>query len=178
MRHPCFRPVYYECGNIAIQKSWAAGRASMQFATLRESSAISILLPLAALASFVTSTTFAALPDTTYESGFETCPTPAQYCADVDQDNYGDSGYCFTTCEKPYDFFALPPTDCDNDSALTNPGATEICDGIDNNCDGNIDEGNPGGGAVCDTGQLGMCAAGTVTCASGALTRKPNASGC
>jgi hypothetical protein len=141
----------------------------MQPATRRRSSSISVPL-LAALASFVTSTTFAALPDTTYESGFETCSTPAQYCADVDQDNYGDIGYCFTTCEKPYDFFALPPTDCDNDSALINPGAAEICDGIDNNCDGNIDEGDPGGGTVCSTGLPGVCAAGVRHCSAGGLT--------
>ena len=142
----------------------------MQLATLRGSSAVSILRPLAALASFVTSTVFAALPDTTYESGFETCPTPAQYCADVDQDNYGDIGYCLVTCEMPYDFFDLPPTDCNNDSALINPGAEEICDGVDNNCNGSIDEGDPGGGMACSTGLLGVCAAGVTHCSAGALT--------
>ena len=211
----------------------------MQFATLQENSAICVLRSLAALTSFVASPAFAALPDTTYESGFETCATPAQFCADVDQDNYGDIGYCLGTCEKPYDFFALPPTDCDNDSALINPGAEEICDGKDNdcdgavdedfpqlntactdgnlgicagtgtlecdiggtgtvcsittpgqvprtetcnglddNCDGTVDEGNPGGGAVCDTGQAGECAVGTVTCETGTLTCKANAPGC
>ena len=30
--------------------------------------------------------------------------------------------------------------DCNDDDALVNPDATEICDGVDNNCDGRIDE--------------------------------------
>ena len=31
--------------------------------------------------------------------------------------------------------------DCDDTSQNTHPGAVEICDGADNNCDGTIDEG-------------------------------------
>ncbi|MEC7985979.1 MAG: putative metal-binding motif-containing protein [Myxococcota bacterium] len=31
--------------------------------------------------------------------------------------------------------------DCDDTNSLINPGAVEVCDGVDNNCDGNIDEG-------------------------------------
>jgi len=49
----------------------------------------------------------------------------------------------------------------------------EICDGVDNDCDGATDEGNPGGGAACSTGGLGECGAGVVTCSSGGLICLP-----
>lgn len=45
--------------------------------------------------------------------------------------------------------------------------SAEVCDGLDNNCDGQADEGNPGGGAACSTGSLGVCAAGTTQCQNG-----------
>src|SRR5262249_5437694 len=54
-------------------------------------------------------------------------------------------------------------------SATAGAPTTEVCDGRDNDCDGQTDEGNPGGGVPCDTGQLGVCAAGTRQCQSGAL---------
>ena len=51
----------------------------------------------------------------------------------------------------------------------------EICDGLDNDCDGQNDENNPEGGGACDTGQLGACQIGTLNCVSGGLLCQPNA---
>ncbi len=45
----------------------------------------------------------------------------------------------------------------------------EVCDGADNNCNGGVDEGNPGGGASCTTALPGVCAAGTTACAGGSI---------
>jgi len=52
----------------------------------------------------------------------------------------------------------------------------EVCDGIDNNCSGAVDEGNPDGGTACSTGGVGVCAAGTTQCVSGAIICVANTS--
>jgi uncharacterized protein (TIGR03382 family) len=59
---------------------------------------------------------------------------------DTDADNYGDLNSTTYECSQPAGYVANN-TDCDDNDQTINPAATEICDGIDNNCDGNIDEG-------------------------------------
>ena len=49
------------------------------------------------------------------------------------------------------------------------PGSAELCNGVDDNCDGNIDEGDPEGGVACDTGEPGACSDGIQHCTGGAL---------
>ncbi len=50
----------------------------------------------------------------------------------------------------------------------------EGCDGVDNDCDGQIDEGNPGGGSPCRVpGARGVCQLGITRCVKAALTCVP-----
>ncbi|MEI2675829.1 MAG: MopE-related protein [Chitinophagaceae bacterium] len=63
------------------------------------------------------------------------------YYADADGDTYGDAGSTVSTCDGAPEGYVSDATDCNDADAAVNPGATEICNGIDDNCDGNIDEG-------------------------------------
>ena len=60
-----------------------------------------------------------------------------------------------------------PPLDCDDLSAAVFPGATEVCDGLDNDCDGQVDEGDPGGGGQCGVTDAGECEYGVLQCLAG-----------
>jgi len=58
---------------------------------------------------------------------------------DWDWDGYGDAASPYEACELPVGYSA-DATDCDDDDNDTYPGAEELCDGLDNDCDGEIDE--------------------------------------
>jgi hypothetical protein len=53
---------------------------------------------------------------------------------DGDGDGYGTTtGPTMMACERP-DGYSLSSTDCDDSDARIHPGATELCDGLDQNC--------------------------------------------
>ncbi|HOI10228.1 MAG TPA: MopE-related protein, partial [Myxococcota bacterium] len=62
------------------------------------------------------------------------------YYLDSDEDGYGRStdSKCLCGPEGLYD--TLVPGDCRDDVKAINPGAAEVCDGIDNNCSQTTDE--------------------------------------
>jgi hypothetical protein len=57
---------------------------------------------------------------------------------DADGDGYGDPATEFEDCLDNTGF-VTDGTDCDDDDAAINPGAEEVCDGDDDNCDGRPD---------------------------------------
>lgn len=91
------------------------------------------------------------------------------YYPDIDADGFGAATGAVSAC-SPQQGMVISNTDCNDGSANIKPGATELCNNIDDNCSGAVDENNAGGGAACNSGQAGACAAGTQTCQSGALT--------
>ncbi|RME30307.1 MAG: hypothetical protein D6806_00395 [Deltaproteobacteria bacterium] len=100
------------------------------------------------------------------------------YYEDYDLDGYGDPDPYWSTqaCEKPADGtspnggnWTTDNSDCDDTDDTIHPGATEVCDGFDNNCDDTIDEGcacTDGSTQPCGT-DVGVCEFGTQTCTNG-----------
>lgn len=87
--------------------------------------------------------------DGTIDEGLEECSGSAG--EDVDQDG-----------------FTLEEGDCDDSSPIIAPGLPDICDGINNDCDDEIDENGSGG--PCElTNDYGVCP-GTFACTDGALS--------
>ncbi|MHA1741943.1 MAG: MopE-related protein [Candidatus Thorarchaeota archaeon] len=73
------------------------------------------------------------------ESGAVGCEI---FYKDKDDDGYGMANKWKCLCEPEGDYTATQAGDCDDSSWSVHPGATEVCDGQDNDCDG--EEDNPG----------------------------------
>ena len=69
-----------------------------------------------------------------------TINTSSVYYADTDGDGYGNASSSTNACSQPTGYVANS-TDCNDTSATVYPGATEVANGIDDDCDGAIDEG-------------------------------------
>jgi hypothetical protein len=61
------------------------------------------------------------------------------FYADEDGDDFGDPDAVVERCEAEDDEVE-DNTDCNDDDPESFPGADEFCDGVDNDCDGDIDE--------------------------------------
>ena len=65
--------------------------------------------------------------------------TGGEWYGDLDGDTYGNAADTITACDAPTGYVG-DDTDCDDGSSAVNPGATEVCNSIDDDCDGDIDD--------------------------------------
>ena len=124
--------------------------------------------------------------DTVHPNGIEVCDTLDNNCNDeIDEENAADcqpyfkdidgDGFGLTDkmkclCQPFADYTAPLPNDCDESSSFVNPTAPEICNGIDDNCNNEVDEGTealcpiaPNGETVCN----GVDGCGLASCHEG-----------
>ena len=73
--------------------------------------------------------------------------TAAAFYADADGDKYGDPAKQVMACVAPAGY-VVDRSDCDDRRADVHPGATEVCDLLDSNCDGMVN-GNAADTAAC-----------------------------
>jgi hypothetical protein len=104
------------------------------------------------------------------------------YYRDADSDNYGVDADTVLACSLPTGGYTVRGGDCDDDlfdddpsdppANERNPGRTEICNTVDDDCDGVPDPADcactePESRSCAEAGFLGACAVGTQTCIGG-----------
>src|SRR5690606_13209214 len=99
----------------------------------------------------------------------ELCNTRDDDCdGSTDEGNPGGGAQCGTDVGE----CRLGTSACVGGTLVCSGGATpgtEACNGLDDDCDGRADEGNPGGGAACGESDVGLCERGALACVGGAL---------
>ncbi|HYO68759.1 MAG TPA: putative metal-binding motif-containing protein, partial [Archangium sp.] len=91
-------------------------------------------------------------------------PKPTVLYADSDSDTYGAADAGVTNCGPTRAGYVSNSTDCDDTRATVNPAARELCDTLDNNCNGTQNEGYTLG-TPCSPGQ--NCPGATACAADG-----------
>ncbi len=70
--------------------------------------------------------------------------TPQTVYPDADGDGFGDDAKAQQSCEElPPAGFIVTGGDCRDDLVSVNPGAKEVCDQVDNDCDGLMEDADP-----------------------------------
>jgi len=86
------------------------------------------------------------------------------YYADADADGYGNAASSTVACTQPSGYVSNN-SDCNDANSAINPAATEVCNAVDDDCDGQINEG-VGNTYYADTDGdgYGNAASSTVAC--------------
>ena len=80
--------------------------------------------------------------DTDCDGGIDEDAAFAVYYEDEDADGYGDATTAVETCEAIVSFVGTAG-DCDDTDETVNAGGTEVCNSLDDDCDGQTDDDDP-----------------------------------
>jgi hypothetical protein len=86
-----------------------------------------------------------------FSSGGRYCVcAPTTYYRDADGDGFGVSTESVSSCSAPAGYVAIAG-DCNDANSSLHPGATEACNGLDDDCDAIVDN---GGTVLCNDGNV------------------------
>ncbi|MFN0030702.1 MAG: MopE-related protein [Flavobacteriales bacterium] len=94
----------------------------------------------AGIYTVILTATSSAGSDSETKTDYITVGTSIIWFQDLDNDGYGTAGNTAFTCVQPIGYAALSG-DCDDGNATIHPGAIEVCNDVDDDCDGQVDEG-------------------------------------
>ena len=83
------------------------------------------------------------------------------FYADADSDGYGNVSVTSQACSAPSGYVS-DQTDCNDASSTVHPYATETCNGVDDNCNSQIDEGAVTA-TITPSGSVVICSGSTLT---------------
>jgi len=83
------------------------------------------------------------------------------FYADADGDGYGNPAISVSACTAPAGYVS-DPTDCNDGGASIHPNASDICNSIDDNCNGVIDE-NAITATITPSGSVSTCSGVAIT---------------
>ncbi len=69
----------------------------------------------------------------------------SEYYVDEDGDGWGDPAQAMCLCSPVAPYIVNQAKDCNDKNADIHPGATEVCNNVDDNCNGEVDEENSSG---------------------------------
>jgi hypothetical protein len=128
--------------NPTIASIQLTGTAVQWYASNTGGPALATTTPLVTGTTYYATQTIAGCQSPSYLAVTITVPVASAYYADSDADGYGNPSISQLACAQPLGY-VLNNTDCNDAVASTYPGAPELCNNVDDNCSGFVDEGCP-----------------------------------
>jgi hypothetical protein len=128
--------------NATIASIQVSGTNVQWYASNTGGSVLASTTPLITGTTYYATQTIAGCESPSYLAVTVTIPVASTYYADADADGFGNISVSQLSCTQPTGY-VLDNTDCNDAVASTYPGAPELCNNVDDNCSGFVDEGCP-----------------------------------